>query len=59
VLSEFGVDVPTDTAIEVWDASADARYMVLPDRPEGTDGLTEEELVDLISVRGLIGTALV
>ena len=57
VLSEFGVDVPSDTAIEVWDASADARYMVLPDRPEGTDHLSEEELIELITVRGLIGTA--
>lgn len=59
VLSEFGVDVPADTMIEVWDASADARYMVLPDRPAGTEGLNEDELVELISVRGLIGTALV
>ena len=59
VLSEFGIDIPDATAIEVWDASADARYMVLPDRPAGTEGLTEDELVELITVRGLIGTALV
>jgi len=59
VLSEFGVDVPADTSIEVWDASADARYMVLPDRPAGSEDLTEDELVELITVRGLIGTALV
>ena len=59
VLSEFGIEVPADTDIEVWDASADARYMVLPDRPAGTEALTEDELVELITVRGLIGTALV
>lgn len=59
VLAEFGVEVASDVDIEVWDASADARYMVLPDRPAGTEGMSEEELVDLITVRGLIGTALV
>lgn len=59
VLSEFGVEVPSETGIEVWDASADARYMVLPDRPAGTEGLSEDELVELVTVRGLIGTALV
>ena len=59
VLAEFGLQISPDTSIEVWDASADARYMVLPDRPDGTDGMTEDELVELVTVRGLIGTALV
>lgn len=59
VLAEFGLEISPDTSIEVWDASADARYMVLPDRPDGTDGMTEDELVELVTVRGLIGTALV
>ena len=42
VLAEFGVELPADTRIEVWDASAESRYLVLPRRPEGTDGLTED-----------------
>lgn len=59
VLSEFGLDVDEETAIHVWDASADARYMVLPDRPPGTDDLGEDELIELVTVRGLVGTAIV
>jgi nitrile hydratase len=49
--------MPYHIEIDVWDASADARYMVLPDRPEGTEGWSEEELTALVTVRGLIGTA--
>ncbi len=59
VLAEFGVTLDTDTRVTVWDASAESRYMVLPQRPSGTDGLTEAELAALVTRRGLIGTALV
>jgi nitrile hydratase len=59
ILREFGLELPADTRITVWDASAESRYMVLPRRPEGTDGLGETELAALVTRNGLIGTALV
>ena len=59
VLAEFGVEVPAATRIAVWDASAESRYMVLPRRPEGTEGLDEGGLAALVTRKGLIGTALV
>jgi nitrile hydratase len=59
VLGEFGLELPAQTRISVWDASAESRYMVVPRRPAGTDGLPEEELVGLVSRNGLIGTAAV
>lgn len=59
VLAEFGLDLPAGTRIEVWDASAESRYMVLPRRPEGTEGLTEDQLAGLVTRKGLIGTAAV
>lgn len=58
VLAEFDVALPERTAITVWDASAESRYMVLPQRPGGTDGLDEAALAALVTRRGLIGTAL-
>ena len=59
VLREFGLELPADTRVSVWDASAESRYMVLPRRPEGTDGLAEDELAALVTRKGLIGTAAV
>ena len=59
VLAEFGLLVPPDTQIVVWDASAENRYLVLPVRPAGTDGLAEEDLAALVTRNGLIGTAAV
>ena len=59
VLREFGLELPADTRISVWDASAESRYMVLPRRPAGTDGLGEEKLSELVTRKGLIGTAAV
>ncbi|MGY6023200.1 nitrile hydratase subunit alpha [Streptomyces spinosirectus] len=59
VLAEFGVELPAGTEITVWDSSAETRYMVLPRRPEGTDGLGEEQLAALVSRNALIGTAAV
>ncbi|GAA1875959.1 nitrile hydratase subunit alpha [Pseudonocardia ailaonensis] len=57
VLREFGLELPETTAISVWDASAESRYLVLPRRPAGTAGLAEAELAALVTRKGLIGTA--
>ncbi len=57
VLREFGLELPAGTRISVWDASAESRYMVVPRRPAGTDGMAEEDLVGLVTRNGLIGTA--
>ncbi|WP_328306309.1 nitrile hydratase subunit alpha [Actinomycetospora sp. NBC_00405] len=59
VLREFGLELPDAVRITVWDASAETRYMVVPRRPEGTDGLSEQELAALVTRKGLIGTAAV
>ena len=58
VLSEFGVDLPADTTVRVHDSTADMRYLVVPARPGGTEGLTETELAALVSRDAMIGTAL-
>jgi nitrile hydratase subunit alpha len=57
VLAEFGLELPDDTEIRVWDSSADLRYIVLPMRPEGTEGLGEDELAALVSRDCMIGVA--
>jgi nitrile hydratase subunit alpha len=59
VLGEFGVTLPDDVKIDVWDSSAEIRYLVIPQRPAGTDGMTAEELIPLISRDSMVGTALV
>jgi nitrile hydratase len=59
VLAEFGLKLPDDSEIAVWDASAETRYLVLPLRPEGTASLQEDELAKLVTTNGLIGTAAV
>jgi nitrile hydratase subunit alpha len=59
VLAEFGVTLPGEVQISVWDSTSEARYMVLPMRPAGTDGLAAGELAALVTRNGLIGTALV
>ena len=59
VLAEFGVTLPADVRISVWDSTSEARYMVLPVRPAGTDGMTAAKLAELVTLKGLIGTALV
>jgi nitrile hydratase len=59
VLREFGLDLPDTVDITVWDSSAESRYMVLPRRPEGTEGRTEAELAELVTRNALIGTAAV
>jgi nitrile hydratase subunit alpha len=59
VLAEFGVALAPHVAISVWDSTSEARYMVLPSRPAGTADLGPDELVALVTLNGLIGTALV
>jgi nitrile hydratase len=59
VLAEFGLTLPGDVRISVWDSTSEARYMVLPVRPAGTDGLSADQLAALVTRNGLIGTALV
>jgi len=58
VLAEFGVTVPKDTEIRVWDSTAETRFMVLPMRPAGTEDLSEEQLADLVTRDSMIGTGL-
>jgi len=59
VLGEFGVTLPEHVRVHVWDSTAELRYMVVPNRPRGTEGLGEEALAGLVTREGLIGTALV
>jgi len=58
VLAEFGVQLPASTAIRVWDSTAELRYLVIPTRPEGTEGWSEEALADLVTRDSMIGTGL-
>lgn len=58
VLADFGVTLPPDTAIRVWDSTAEVRYMVLPLRPEGTAGMREDQLATLVTRDAMIGTGL-
>jgi len=57
LLREMGLDLPKAVEIRVWDSSAETRYMVLPERPAGTEGLTEDELAKLVTRDAMIGTA--
>lgn len=58
VLADFGVTLPAETAVRVWDSTAEMRYLVIPQRPEETEGWDEEALMGLISRDSMIGTAL-
>lgn len=59
VLAEMGLDLPPEVAVRVWETSAETRYVVIPLRPEGTEGWSEEQLARLVSREALIGVALV
>ena len=59
VLAEFGVTLPEDVDIRVWDSTSEIRYLVLPLRPEGTDGWSQEELADIVTRDSMIGTGIV
>ncbi len=56
VLSEFGIEMPETTKIRVWDSTAEIRYLVIPLRPDGTDGWSEGQLADLVTRDSMIGT---
>ncbi len=58
VLSEFGLDMPASTRVRVHDSTADMRYIVLPARPSGTEGMTESDLAALVTRDSMIGTGL-
>jgi nitrile hydratase subunit alpha len=57
VLSEFGLHIPDSVDVRVWDSTSDCRYMVLPERPPGTENLTEDELVALVTRDSMVGVA--
>ncbi len=59
VLADFGVSLPGDTEIKVWDSTAEVRYLVVPMRPHGTDDMSEEQLAELITRDSMIGTGLI
>ena len=59
VLEEFGVELSDDVEIRVWDSNAELRYLVLPQRPAGTEGMSEDALAALVTRDSMIGTALV
>jgi nitrile hydratase len=56
VLSDFGITLPESTAIRVWDSTAEVRYLVIPQRPVGTEHLLEDELVTWVTRDSMIGT---
>ncbi len=58
VLADFGVKLPEGKAVRVWDSTAEVRYLVLPERPAGTEGWSEEKLADLVTRDSMIGTDL-
>ncbi|MBP2295481.1 nitrile hydratase subunit alpha [Azospirillum rugosum] len=57
VLKEFGLDVPTATEVKVWDSSAQIRWFVIPERPAGTEGMSEAELAALVTPESMMGVA--
>jgi nitrile hydratase subunit alpha len=57
LLSEMGCDIHDDVEIRVWDSSAEVRYLVVPERPTGTEGASEEELASMVSRDAMIGVA--
>jgi nitrile hydratase len=57
VLRDFGLELPAAVEIRVWDSSAEQRYIVIPERPPGTDGMNEDELAELVTRDSMIGVA--
>jgi nitrile hydratase subunit alpha len=57
VLKEFGVELSPESEVRVWDSTAELRYLVLPERPAGSEGMSEAKLADLVSRDAMIGTA--
>jgi nitrile hydratase len=56
VLADFGVELPASVSIRVWDSTAEVRYLVVPQRPEGSEDLSDEQLADLVTRDSMIGT---
>jgi nitrile hydratase len=56
VLAEFGTELPEEIEVRVWDSTAEVRYLVIPERPAGTEGLDEAALAELVTRDGMIGT---
>jgi nitrile hydratase len=57
VLSEFGLSLGDDLAVQVWDSTAEIRYLVLPERPAGTEGMDEDALAALVTRDAMIGVS--
>jgi nitrile hydratase len=57
VLREFGLEIPEEIEIRVWDSTSELRYLVLPERSEGTENMTQDELAALVTRDAMIGTA--
>lgn len=58
VLKEFGVSVPDEREVRVWDSTAEVRYLVIPERPAGTEGWSEEQLAGIVTRNAMIGTGI-
>jgi nitrile hydratase len=58
VLGDFGVEISPEKEIQVWDSTAELRYLVIPERPQGTDGWSEDRLTQLVTRNSMIGTGL-
>ena len=56
MLADFGISLPKETALRVWDSTAETRFLVLPMRPAGTDGFSEAQLAELVTRDSMIGT---
>jgi nitrile hydratase len=59
VLREMGLELADDVEIRVWDSTAEIRYLVLPERPPGTDGMSEQQLASLVTRDAMVGVAIV
>jgi len=57
VLKEFGLDIPASTKIKTWDSSAQIRWFVVPERPDGTEGMNEADLMKLVTPEGMMGVS--
>ncbi|MCB1433182.1 MAG: nitrile hydratase subunit alpha, partial [Alphaproteobacteria bacterium] len=56
VLKDFGIEISESKEVRVWDSTAEIRYLVIPERPAGTGGMTEEQLAELVTRDSMIGT---
>ena len=55
VLKEFGTELPEDVEVRVWDSTSEMRYLVLPQRPEGTEGMSDDDLAELVTRNSMVG----